>query len=87
MVLSADRKDWARKALSENIVAITVAMLTTLAGFLALNFSISPPFQQLGNVVAAGEAAGLFFTLCLLRRWSSLFSYLAIRKKRLLTMG
>lgn len=66
MVLSADRKDWARKALSENIVAITVAMLTTLAGFLALNFSISPPFQQLGNVVAAGEAAGLFFTLCLL---------------------
>jgi len=87
MVLSADRKDWARKALSENIVAITVAMLTTLAGFLALNFSISPPFQQLGNVVAAGEAAGLFFTLCLLRRWSSLFPYLAIRKKRLLTVG
>lgn len=66
MVLSADRKDWARKALSENIVAIIVAMLTTMAGFLALNFSISPPFQQLGNVVAAGEAAGLFFTLCLL---------------------
>lgn len=66
MELSPVQKDWVRKALSENIVAITVAMLTTLAGFLALNFSISPPFQQLGNIVASGEAAGLFFTLCLL---------------------
>lgn len=66
MLLSEDRKEWVLKALSENIVAITVAMLTTVAGFLALNFSISPPFQQLGNIVAAGEIAGLFFTLCLL---------------------
>lgn len=66
MTLSADRQEWARRSLSENMVAITVAMLTTLLGFLALNFSVSPPFQQLGNIVAAGEVAGLFFTLFLL---------------------
>lgn len=87
MEFSAVQKDWARIALSENIVAITVAMLTTLAGFLALNFSISPPFQQLGNIVATGEAAGLFFTLCLLPALVTIIPLSRHREKAFVNRG
>lgn len=44
---------------------ITLSLVTTIFGFLALNFSISPPFWQLGNAVAAGLAVCLVLVLTL----------------------
>ena len=61
-----DRKEWARKAIADHGLAITIACLTTAIGFLSLNFSISPPFRQLGNMVAAGMLGVWVYTLTLL---------------------
>ena len=66
MVETADRKEWVRKALTDHMGAIIIACVTTAIGFLCLNFSISPPFRELGNTVAIGVLAALFYTLTLL---------------------
>jgi len=66
MQQTADRTEWARRALADHGLGITVAIFTTGIGFLSLNFSISPPFQQLGNMVAAGMIGVWIFTMFLL---------------------
>ena len=66
MALTNDRREWARKAIADHGLAITIACLTTAIGFLSLNFSISPPFRQLGNMVAAGMLGIWVYTLTLL---------------------
>lgn len=48
-------------ALRWNGWPVTLSVITTIVSFLCLNLMTSPPFQQLGNVVAAG----LVFTLAL----------------------
>ncbi|MEC8806812.1 MAG: outer membrane lipoprotein-sorting protein [Pseudomonadota bacterium] len=63
---TSDRTEWARRALADHGLGITVAIFTTAIGFLSLNFSISPPFQQLGNMVAAGMVGVWVFTIFLL---------------------
>ena len=66
MEVTDDRKEWARRAIADHGLAITIACLTTAIGFLSLNFSISPPFRQLGNMVAAGMLGVWIYTLTLL---------------------
>jgi|GEM_PF-94657 len=63
---TADRREWARRALAEHMVAISIACLTTAIGFFSLNFSISPPFRELGNVVGLGVLVSWVLTLTLL---------------------
>ena len=65
MLETPDRREWARRALRDHMTAITVACVTTAIGFFSLNFSISPPFRQLGNIVAFGVLVSLFLTLTL----------------------
>lgn len=43
-------------AIAVNLKPVTLAIVTTMASFLCLNFSNSPPFQQFGNLVAVGLA-------------------------------
>ena len=66
MQQTSDRTEWARRALADHGLGITVAIFTTAIGFLSLNFSISPPFRQLGNMVAAGMVGVWIFTIFLL---------------------
>ena len=66
MVDSADRKEWVRKALTDHMGAIVIACVTTAIGFFCLNFSISPPFRELGNAVGVGVLAAMVYTLTLL---------------------
>ncbi len=66
MVETPDRREWARVALDEHGAEIAIACITTAIGFLALNFSISPPFRELGNVVAVGVIGAMFLTLTFL---------------------
>ena len=61
-----DRTVWAHRALTDHGLGITVALFTTAIGFLSLNFSISPPFRQLGNMVAGGMIGVWIFTMFLL---------------------
>ncbi len=49
-----------------NFLAVTITSITTIVGFLALNFSDSPPFHHLGNMTAAGIAAAWALSLFLL---------------------
>ncbi|MEK9853690.1 MAG: outer membrane lipoprotein-sorting protein [Rhodobiaceae bacterium] len=77
MQQTADRTEWARRALADHGLGITVAIFTTGIGFLSLNFSISPPFQQLGNMVAAGMIGVWLFTIFLL---PGLICWLPIRQ-------
>ena len=48
---------------------------TTVIGFLSLNFSDSPPLNQLGNIVAVGSFVGCVLTVTLI---PSLLSYLPL---------
>jgi len=77
MVETPDRREWMRRALAEHMGAIIVACVTTAIGFLSLNFSISPPFRQLGNVVGVGVLAAMVLTLTLL---PALVTMLPIRR-------
>ena len=66
MIESDDRKEWVRKALTEHMGAIIIACVTTAIGFFCLNFSISPPFRELGNTVGVGVLAAMVYCLTLL---------------------
>ena len=49
-----------------NFQAVLLTSVTTVIGFLALNSSESPPFQDLGNVVAIGIVAAWMLSMSLL---------------------
>jgi len=49
-----------------NFLAVTITSLTTIVGFLALNFSDSPPYHHLGNITAIGIGFAWLFSLTLL---------------------
>jgi hypothetical protein len=50
----AEKLDALRESIRINAHPIFLTSLTTAIGFLVMNFSDSPPFQQLGNVTATG---------------------------------
>lgn len=75
MLNTDDKKEWARRAIIDHGPAITVACLTTAIGFFSLNFSISPPFRQLGTIVGIGMFACLFYTLTMLPALITLLPY------------
>ena len=78
MLETSDRTIWARRALTDHGLGITVAVFTTAIGFLSLNFSISPPFRQLGNMGAGGMIGVWIFTMFLL---PGLICWVPIRQK------
>lgn len=53
-------------SLNLNYQPVMLTSITTVIGFLSLNFSESPPFRDLGNVVAVGVLAAWFFSIALL---------------------
>ena len=55
-----------RESLRLNLQPIVLTSVTTAVGFLTLNFSISPPFQQLGNITAVGVMWAMVLTFTLL---------------------
>jgi hypothetical protein len=54
------------EALRLNFMPVTITSLTTVVGFLSLNFSDSPPFWHLGNITAIGISAAWLLSLTLL---------------------
>jgi predicted RND superfamily exporter protein len=49
-----------------NFRPIFVTSLTTVLGFLSLNFSDAPPFHDLGNIASMGVAAAFIFSITFL---------------------
>ncbi len=54
------------RSLALTAVPVTLTSLTTLVGFLSLNFSDSPAFRGLGNITAVGVAAAYLYAVVLL---------------------
>ncbi len=67
------------EAIRINFLAVTITSITTIVGFLALNFSDSPPFHHLGNMTAAGIAGAWALSLFLL---PAIVSLLPMRVKK-----
>jgi predicted RND superfamily exporter protein len=64
------------EAVRLNFMPVSITSLTTVVGFLALNFSDSPPFWHLGNITAIGIAAAWVLSLTML---PALVSLLPVR--------
>jgi predicted RND superfamily exporter protein len=56
----------AKEALTINLQPIFLTSLTTALGFLSLNYSDSPPFHDLGNIVAIGVGFAFFLSIVFL---------------------
>jgi len=63
------------EAVRINFLPVTITSLTTIVGFLSLNFSDSPPYWHLGNITAVGIAAAWIYSLTLLPAALSLLPY------------
>lgn len=55
-----------KSSLRLNFKAVTLTTITTAIGFLSLNFSESPPFRDLGNLVAVGVLIAYVLSLTVL---------------------
>lgn len=66
MESAASKREALLESLRINLQPLTITALTTIVGFLAMNFSDVPPFHDLGNVVAVGVAAAYFFSISVL---------------------
>ncbi len=66
MRMGEDKKTAIRESLRVNHQPVFLTSITTLVGFLSLNFSDAPPFRDLGNIVAIGVFAAWVFSITLL---------------------
>ena len=73
------RHDAVIESLRVNLMPVTVTSLTTIVGFMALNFSDAPPYWHLGNMASAGIAAGWLLSITLL---PALMSIIPMRIKQ-----
>jgi len=55
-----------KESIRVNFLPVSVTSITTIIGFLSLNFSASPPFWYLGNITAMGIAAAWIYSLTFL---------------------
>lgn len=62
-------------ALEINIQPIFLTSLTTVIGFLSLNFNESPPIRDLGNMVAIGVTAAFIFSIWFLPSFMMFFTH------------
>ncbi len=61
-----DKRAAIRESLRINFLPVVITSLTTVIGFLSLNFSDSPPFWYLGNITAVGVVAALVYSVVFL---------------------
>ena len=63
------------EAVRVNFLPVSITSLTTIVGFLALNFSDSPPYWHLGNITAIGIGAAWLYSVTLLPALISVLPY------------
>lgn len=61
----ADKKTAIARSLKLNLQPVFLTSITTAIGFLTMNFSESPPFRDLGNMVAIGVMLAFVFSMTL----------------------
>ena len=75
----ATKHDAIIETLRLNLVPVTLTSVTTMIGFLTLNFSDAPPYWHLGNITAMGIAAAWALSLLML---PALLAVLPIKVKQ-----
>ncbi len=60
------KRDAIIESVRVNFLAISITSLTTIVGFMALNFSDAPPFRDFGNISAVGILAAWILSLTFL---------------------
>jgi predicted RND superfamily exporter protein len=66
LALGLNKYDAITESMRINFRPIFVTSLTTILGFLSLNFSDAPPFHDLGNIASIGVAAAFIFSVTFL---------------------
>ena len=66
LVLDKNKYDAMTESMRINFWPVFVTSLTTILGFLSLNFSDAPPFHDLGNMAAFGVAASFVLSMTFL---------------------
>ncbi|MBN2314344.1 MAG: MMPL family transporter [Sedimentisphaerales bacterium] len=66
MRLGKPRREAIAEALRMNLHAVFLTSITTVIGFLSMNFSEAPPFRDLGNIVAMGVTAAFAYSVLFL---------------------
>lgn len=61
-----ERKQAVADSLRINFAPVTLTTITTVIGFLSMNFATSPPFNDLGNLVAMGVTTAYFISIAFL---------------------
>ena len=61
-----DKRAAIRESLRINFLPVVITSVTTVIGFLSLNFSDAPPFWYLGNITAVGVTAALLYSVVFL---------------------
>jgi predicted RND superfamily exporter protein len=59
-------------SIQQNLHPVFLTSITTVIGFLTMNFSDAPPFRDLGNIVAIGISAAFFYSVLFLPAMMSL---------------
>ncbi len=57
------KHDAIEESLRINLKPVLITSISTAIGFLTMNFSDAPPFRDLGNIVAMGVMAALFYSV------------------------
>lgn len=72
-----DKKSALVESIRVNFTPVFLTSITTAIGFMSMNFSDSPPFQNLGNVVATGVMVAWVASIFFLPAVVSLFPFKA----------
>ena len=67
-----DKADAIAISIQQNLYPVFLTSITTVIGFLTMNFSDAPPFRDLGNIVAIGITAAFFYSVLFLPAMMSL---------------
>lgn len=66
MRLGKSKKEAIVESVRINLHPVFLTSVTTVIGFLTMNFSDAPPFRDLGNIVAMGIVAAFIYSVTLL---------------------
>lgn len=66
LAIGKNKNDAMVESMRVNFRPILVTTVTTILGFLSLNFSDAPPFHDLGNIASMGVAAAFIFSITFL---------------------
>ncbi len=75
MLQGLDKRAALIESVRINAIPVTVTSLTTIVGFMGLNFTDTPPFHDLGNITSLGIASAWLFSITFLPAVISLLPY------------